>query len=157
MSLRNSATAQQQKRHYTSAPLRNSATAKKSHRATAPPRFKGSVNLTFSLSPPPSPFCKAQQQRNRSLILDPHLRSSIHRALRNSATAQQRHYAKQGTFTLTSSLSSPPSPFRKAKQQRNRSLILDPRLRSSIHRALRNSVTAQQRHSLQAPAQQRHA
>ena len=76
-------------------------TALMRHDLPLSPRFGGSfatikpsihalegASLTFLLSFPPSPFCKAQQQRNRSLILDPHLRSSIHSALRNSATAQ---------------------------------------------------------------------
>ena len=138
--LRNSATAQQ--RHFATEPLRNRATAQKRHCAKAPPRrsltaqlnnattLQGSFILALSLSSPPFPFCKAQQQRNRSLILDPHLRSSIHSALRNSVTAQQRHCA---SATIA--------------QQ-----ILDPRSSSSI---LDPQRTAQQRHCAIAPLRHR--
>ena len=134
--MRNSATAQQ--RHCATAPLRNSATAqlRRTAELNNATTLQGSFILALSLYSPPSPFCKAQQQRNRSLILDPHLRSSIHRALRNSVTAQQRHCA---TASLRNSTTA---------QQRH--CATEP-LRNRATTPLRNSATAQQRHCATAP------
>ena len=77
-------------------------------------------------------------------------------SLHNSVTAQQRHCAtatlRKGSLTLTFSLSSPPSPFRKA--QTTAQQILDPRSSSSI---LDPPRTAQQCHCATAPLRkQRH-
>jgi hypothetical protein len=117
--------------------------------------FKGSVTLTFSLSSPPSSWCKAQQQRNRSLILDPHLRSSIHRALRNSATAQQRQYQQRhrvGVSPRPRRAGAPSEQIIEESAQFGRSTQ---RHRAGAPRCAgappRNSVTPQQRHGAGAP------
>ena len=98
------------------------------------------------------------------MIFDPHLRSSIHSALRNSVTAQQRHCA---SATIAQQILDPRSsssildPQRTAQQRHRATASL--RQRHYATAPPRNSITARERNCARAPqkrhraiAQQRH-